>query len=162
MRKDTIVYFGSKKMIRTYCPNCQETTLVAKGTRLCCDSPYSVKDAKPVRKKREGLGGRRTRPPKKIIDKMLLDQDFKCFYCLIPFGTFFNHPRTRKLFRTRVCLDHLVPYSYSQNNEKTNFVCACQICNSIKSNLMFESIESARVYVAYKRNKKGYTPSEEV
>jgi len=34
-----------------------------------------------------------------------------------------------------------------RDNYPYNFVAACQICNGIKSNLMFVSVDAARVYI---------------
>lgn len=53
--------------------------------------------------------------------------------------------------------DHKVPFAYSQNNGNQNFVAACQICNRLKSRIMFNSLEEARVYLYYKQIEKGYS-----
>ncbi len=51
--------------------------------------------------------------------------------------------------------DHLVPYSYSQNNYPYDFVAACRLCNRIKCNLMFIPIEEARTFIRGKLAGKG-------
>lgn len=99
---------------------------------------------------------RRKRPGRKYITQMLEAQDNRCFYCDIPFGTSYKHPRLNKYVKTTVCCDHLVPFAYTQNNNEMNFVCACGVCNGIKSALMFQTVEEARSYVEYCRKKKGY------
>jgi len=40
----------------------------------------------------------------------------------------------------------VVPFSYSQNNYRYNFVAACQICNGLKGSSMFATVEEARAY----------------
>jgi hypothetical protein len=52
--------------------------------------------------------------------------------------------------------DHQLPYAFSQNNATSNFVAACHVCNGIKSDRLFKTIEEAQVYLASKRKQKGY------
>lgn len=52
--------------------------------------------------------------------------------------------------------DHVDPWVYSLNNKDQNFVAACQICNGIKSSMIFNSVEEARVYIQGARKTKGY------
>jgi len=47
----------------------------------------------------------------------------------------------------RINFDHVVPFAYSQNNYRHNFVAACHICNSIKSSMMFNTLDEARAYI---------------
>jgi 5-methylcytosine-specific restriction endonuclease McrA len=51
------------------------------------------------------------------------------------------------LFILKVNWDHVVPFSYSQNNYAYNFVAACQICNGIKGSQMFKTLEEARIHI---------------
>jgi len=73
-------------------------------------------------------------------------QENCCLYCQRRFDSAVI--RKGKLSWLRVTWDHVVPFSYSQNNSAVNFVAACQICNGIKGSLMFVTIEEARVYIA--------------
>jgi hypothetical protein len=72
-------------------------------------------------------------------------QENRCLYCLKPFNSAVI--RKGKLTWLRVTWDHLVPFSYSQDNNVVNFGAACQICNGIKGSLMFVTIEEARTYI---------------
>ena len=89
--------------------------------------------------------------PSAAIKKLILDlQQGRCFYCERVLGS------TVMLRRRRITLkchyDHLVPYSYSQNNQTENFVAACHVCNRWKFNLIFQTIEEAAVYLNGKWN----------
>ncbi len=70
--------------------------------------------------------------------------------------------RGTKLVILKVCWDHRIPFAYSQDNRALNFVAACQICNGIKSSLMFERLEDARGYIYRRLQKKGYCFVSEV
>lgn len=49
-------------------------------------------------------------------------------------------------------VDHIIPYSYCQNNDKDNLVACCLDCNLIASDKIFESLSDKRAYI---RNKRG-------
>lgn len=155
MDKIEYVWFSSIKMVRVWCSICEGKTLVIDGKKQCCNVPI-IKDTKRGILKRELTGVFRKSPNAQQKKFMLEAQNNKCFYCEICFGEPFLHPRTKKLCFTSVCYDHFVPYSYSQDNRQINFVGACQICNSIKTNLVFNTREEAIDYVKYRRKKKGY------
>lgn len=64
----------------------------------------------------------------------------RCFYC-------------RKEIATSI--DHVIPYSYDQDNEIENLVPACSLCNALASNKHFESVEQKRQYILRQRSKRG-------
>ena len=149
------VWYSSIKMARVWCEECKTKALVVKGSKLCCDKPLK-KGRKLGKLKRESTGTKRE-PPSSAEKRFMLEvQENKCFYCAVPFNEPFLHPKINKLRYTNVCYDHFIPYSYSQDNRQINFVGACQICNGIKRNLVFDSREDAITYVKYRRKKKGY------
>lgn len=51
--------------------------------------------------------------------------------------------------------DHVIPWSFCQKNDESNFVASCQLCNSIKSDKVFEQIFEAKYYVQRERLKRG-------
>lgn len=53
-------------------------------------------------------------------------------------------------------VDHVVPWSFVQDQGRSNLVTACQICNSIASNLVFDSFDAKRAYVRTRRQQLGY------
>ncbi len=62
-----------------------------------------------------------------------------CYYC-------------RKEIATTI--DHVVPYSWDQDNDIENLVPACALCNSLASNKMFDSVEHKRQYILGERKKR--------
>lgn len=156
MKKHVAIY-GSLKLMRGYCSNCKDYALIIDNVLQCCDTEIDNNELEKRTKRMTQTEGVRRRPSKKAVNKMLEIQDNKCFYCDIPFGTSYKHPRLDKYMETKVCYDHLVPFAYSQDNQDINFVCACGTCNGIKSDLIFQTVEEARDYVKYRRKKKGYT-----
>lgn len=51
--------------------------------------------------------------------------------------------------------DHFVPHSRQGSTSEPNLVASCQVCNSLKSDLVFESLEAARRYLLVERMRKG-------
>ena len=64
--------------------------------------------------------------------------------------------RQEKALTIKVNWDHQLPYAFSQNNATSNFVAACHVCNGIKSDRLFKTVEEAQLYLAQKRKQKGY------
>lgn len=64
----------------------------------------------------------------------------RCFYC-------------RKEIATTI--DHVVPYSWDQDNDEDNLVPACALCNALAYNKMFDSVEQKRQYIMGERKKRG-------
>jgi hypothetical protein len=44
-----------------------------------------------------------------------------------------------------------------QDNRSINFVAACSICNGLKSSMMFQTEEEARVYIYEAWQRKGFS-----
>lgn len=89
------------------------------------------------------FSGQRKQPRKVLKETILAKQNNRCFYC----GTRFD-------VLTLPTYDHLLPFSYSYNNEDQNFVAACSKCNSLKSGKVFDSLTEALIYVRQKRKAK--------
>jgi 5-methylcytosine-specific restriction endonuclease McrA len=62
-----------------------------------------------------------------------------CFYCHKEIAT---------------TIDHVVPYSYDQDNGIENLVPACTLCNALASDKMFESVEHKRQFILEQRQKR--------
>lgn len=56
------------------------------------------------------------------IKKLLLKRQSECHYC------------DRKLTRLNATIDHIIPYSKTQNNHESNLVLSCVYCNREKAN----------------------------
>lgn len=83
----------------------------------------------------------------------------RCLYCELPIGT--RVKRGGKVEALTAQWDHFVPYSYLAQNPEANWVLACQVCNRIKNDRMFKTIEEARAVILKARDAKGYEPIAE-
>ncbi len=137
---DHIAMYGNVVMRRTFCEECECISLVAKdGRKLCCDNKF---EGDPVRIKRmTSPDAARTLPPLAERRAILRQQHNRCFWCERRFG---QRVGKRTL---SVQWDHVIPFSYQQDNRSRNFVGACQLCNQRKSSKMFGTIEEARVWL---------------
>jgi hypothetical protein len=52
------------------------------------------------------------------------------------------------------CVDHVVPYSYSQCNDEYNLVACCSDCNLIALDKVFSSFGEKRLYIQGRRSGK--------
>lgn len=144
--------FGNVVIPRGFCAICRRNSFIEAGKFVCCQSQApTVSDFY----KRESEPQKKRRTPRKLFkDQLLQSQNYRCFYCDKTFATAVY--RKGKTVILKVQWEHLEPFSFSQNNEDENFVAACQICNGIKSDLNFQTIEEAKIYVQIKRESKGY------
>lgn len=99
---------------------------------------------------------RRALPLKKDRKRIVASQGGRCIYCQERFGSLIWSEKRKKPSSVVLQWDHFTPFSYSMNNQKGNFVAACGICNRIKSNNMFESIDEATKFILEVRKNKGY------
>jgi hypothetical protein len=76
--------------------------------------------------------------------KLLEQQNHQCYYC----GADLNE------FGIKTHFDHVVSFNYSGNNHPSNFVAACEMCNLLKSDLFFDSLEEAKEYVVNERLRR--------
>lgn len=95
----------------------------------------------------------RQRPTGRIAAAILEAQRGRCFYCGIEIGSLFEHGTD--LVCAALCWDHVVPYAYCANSSPSNFVAACQQCNTVKSDKVFDTESEIKEYVRIQRIKKG-------
>lgn len=133
-------------ILKTECPKCKLTSFILDGKTACCDVSIEIPEGTYAKRKRESeTEGRRRLIPRAIRREILRHQNHQCVYC----GISLNRKKVRIEF------DHFVPFCESQNNNKHNFVASCSRCNSMKSALIFNSIEEARIYIYGRREEKG-------
>ncbi len=144
-----IALYGNIAVHRKFCESCQSVTFVVQGKTVCCNRDTVVH---PTRYKRESEPEAKRRHPS-VRDRLakLAEQDNCCLYCTRPFDSWIKNHKN-KLVKLVPVWDHFVPYSYSQNNHTGNFVAACQICNAIKRDYCFQTVEDARVYIESQRS----------
>lgn len=86
-------------------------------------------------------------------------QGGRCLYCLLPIGT--RVRRGARIVALTAHWDHFVPFAYLAQNPDANWVLSCQVCNAIKSERMFDTLETARKAILPRRITKGYETPEE-
>jgi hypothetical protein len=91
---------------------------------------------------------------KELRARILTDQNARCIYCGLRLIMAIH--KRHDIVITKLNWDHLVPVSYRRNY---NIVASCHICNQIKSDKIFDTLEDARKYIIHKRVKKGYFPA---
>lgn len=84
--------------------------------------------------------------PLSIRREVLRNQEYKCGYCDLPFGSVVAKWGNLSLL-TVVHWDHVVPYSYARSNPDDNWVAACMICNYAKSSGMFLDVIEIREHI---------------
>ena len=135
--------YGNVAIPREYCPSCRQWALVIEGRLACCNNPTDL-GSRRTKRMSEAPDVRR-QPTEEEKREILETQENRCLYCQKAFGSAVI--RKEKLVWLRVTWDHLVPFCYSQNNYRYNFVAACQICNGVKGSLMFATVDEARTHV---------------
>ena len=143
MAREHFALYGNVALQRQYCKSCRGFSFVLDSKLLCCNSPTDF-ESRCTKRMSEAEDVRR-HPNAEEKRGILEFQGDRCVYCERLFGSAVI--KEGRLLFLKVTWDHLVPYSFSQNNYAYNFVAACQICNGIKSDLMFATLEEARVYV---------------
>lgn len=147
-----LALYGNIAIPRAYCSKCKIFALVRQEKLQCCDALFVEQ---PTRWKQIVAPAEiRRLPPLNARKTQLERQENRCLYCEREFGTYVF--RNVRAIRLRTTWDHVVPFAYSQNNNDTNFVAACQICNGIKADHVFQDLDAARLYVTDKRRQREY------
>ena len=145
-RKKHLAFYGNVVLPRVWCEDCRQMSLVVQGKRSCCGQ----KSYGPTkgRKRMSHPPQRRRQPSKKIQEKLLAQWEDACAYCCRPFGS--EVLMYGKLRLVNLHWDHCVPFSFTQNNQSNNYLPACQWCNLWKTDMQFNNLEEAQVYVTTK------------
>lgn len=90
-----------------------------------------------------GLGGAtRKLPPRSVREEILERQGNSCIYCEGEFDQYSEYKGNPVMLNVE--WDHFVPYSYTFSNNKDNFVASCQVCNKLKSDSVYKTLNEAR------------------
>jgi len=147
--------YGGTELLRGYCKNCKRYSFIIGGIRQCCER--RVESVEIAGTKRMSSGHhKRKQLGKPIKMAILTKQDNKCYWCGRDFEET-RYCRNGKFFKLRIVFDHYVPLAYCRSDKKENFVAACHLCNSIKSDLMFDDEEELRKYLRSRIESKGIT-----
>lgn len=136
--------YGTTRMLRGTCEQCQTTALIIDQKFACCGA--RVESEAQFAKRMCHPEQCRRRPSKETQLRLLAEYHNCCAYCDGMIGGLLR--RKGKLVKRRLHWDHNIPWSYSQDNSDENFLPSCHICNAIKSDLMFKTVEEVRIYVA--------------
>lgn len=142
-----LALYGNVGIPRVFCQQCQQTALVIKGIKQCCDRP-DTEELKGIERIIEPEGYRKGSPPKAQQKGILQAQGYRCLYCDRRLGSTAWYKG--RYIVLRLHWDHVIPYEYNQNNETSNFVAACHVCNHWKSDFVFNSLEEIQIYVTEK------------
>ena len=153
MKRATLALYGNVAIPRFWCAACRRDALVLRGVLQCCDTPVTQAPT-IVKRMAEPEFRRRTPAPVEQV-AILTAQDNRCLYCLLPFGM--RVYRGTRATRLRLEWDHVVPFAYAQDNHARNVVAACHVCNGIKGDHMWPTLDDARAAIATVREAKGYT-----
>lgn len=124
------------------------------GAYACCDEPIKQVEDEATHRISE-CNAKRIRIKESVRKEIISSQDGRCLYCLYKLGIVIENEKTFKKIRLKIHIDHFIPWSHLQTNNG-EMIASCQICNGIKSNLMFDSIDSARVDIRNKREQRGW------
>jgi HNH endonuclease len=145
--------YGNVGIAKSICPNCKHLSFVKKGKSVCCDIVIENTNCVKAYRISEPVPHRHSLS-KKQKDEILKLQNDCCYYCEHRLGS--QVMRKNKSLFLQTHFDHVIPFSYSQNNEIRNMVAACHVCNAIKYSKIFDDIYQAREYLSIKRKQKGY------
>lgn len=151
--KNTINCFGAVKIPTAYCNRCKQNSFVIDNMLQCCNGKLDNITYQSFKRISTDINKRK--PVSESLKNLILEeQEYCCFYCLVPFS--FQVQKNNKIIKRKIEFDHLVPFSYLNNNNKENLVASCNICNHLKSSMCFQTTEEARIYLQQERESKGY------
>lgn len=102
---------------------------------------------------------KRYRPSATRQADLLTEWQNRCAYCRLPFGLLIWRQGAGKIsgrgyysdnnsaVALRLEWDHFIPMTYSDSNADGVFLPSCHLCNSLKSDKVFRSIEGVREYL---------------
>ena len=107
---------------------------------------------------------KRYKPSATAQADLLMAWENRCAYCRLPFGLFVwkrgigawtrGQGHERRYYKAnhgaivlRLEWDHFIPFAYSGSCDSTQFLPACHLCNQIKSDKVFRTIEGVREYL---------------
>lgn len=110
---------------------------------------------KPKKFERESATTQRRKiPNREEREHILENQGYACFYCGVAFKSI--RYRNNDPILIQLTWDHKLPYVIFQNSDPDNFVAACQVCNALKHDMVFQTLEDAQVFLAIRRKQKGF------
>lgn len=150
--RNVLSIYGNTVLQKVWCEDCECETFVRDKRKVCCGGLVYEEPIRYVRESEPEFV--RHIPTKFEQARILNEQDGRCLYCDQRFGQ--TKHRKGKPLKLKLHWDHKLPYAYSADNRASNFAASCQICNGIKSDLIFRDMEEAKAHIAAQRKDKGY------
>lgn len=96
----------------------------------------------------------RRKCPTSVKSQLREEQAGKCLYCGFPTNALII--RNNQFVQLWEEFDHFVPISYGSSNSAENWVLACNVCNGIKADHIFQNVTDAQNVMKAERSRKGY------
>jgi len=151
LKRTHLALYGGVALVRGFCPECETTAIVIDGRLKCCGLPFS-KEPKEIKRICTPDGSRRLSA--KVKKEILQQQDYRCAYCWKPFGDYVK--RKGRMVKLVVHFDHQIPFSYVRETKAHNILAACHVCNGLKSDHIFQTLDDVRIFLIDRRAEKGY------
>ena len=81
------------------------------------------------------------------------EQENCCFWCHREFTTYIFDSKSYRVRQLNPVFDHIKAFSFSFDNNISNFVASCPVCNGFKSSGVYQSENDCRQILEYKWNK---------
>ena len=141
---------GKVNLIRVYCNSCEDFALIDPSQDTCpyCGLTIYYNDFMNIKKRKITTNSqKRSNLSKTVKLNILIDQNFKCYWCGREFG---QEVYRKKKFSLKYHFDHVLPYAYCGHNGLSNFVASCSVCNQWKSDKVFKNEEICREFLVKK------------
>lgn len=140
---------GSVILFREKCPNCGEYNMSGNKIFNCnCGHRYQ---ANTVITERKVCYKNKRRNLSKYRNILVKNQSNICYWCGRELDKYYIKNGNVRVLKAVV--DHKLPYSYSNDNSIENLCVSCNVCNSYKSDKIFEIEDECRTYIINKINK---------
>lgn len=93
--------------------------------------------------------------PAYVKDARIAEQDGRCVYCQRQFGAPILHNGEVEILEPQ--LEHFVPRAASGRTTDSNVTYADQVCNRLKSDFIFDTVEEVTEFLAREWTRTGYT-----
>lgn len=150
MIKSGMALYGRIRLKRVFCEECECMAFIIDNLKQCCEQKYLDE---PKRFYRMANSFSKRRKAQISLAKLAEMQNNICPYCNKEFG--YLYYKRGKIIKTSIVRDHMSPHCFSADNNIKNIIACCDLCNKIKSDLIFENLDSLRSFLEKKRKKKG-------
>lgn len=126
--------FGSTLLRRGICENCGDSCFITNGgLSSCCGAKTQPFNKGTISKETIGTKNRGRTPRPLLADRnrILEEQNYKCYWCGRPFDSWVVSPRGAMVHLMPVW-DHYIPFVITSSNSPDQFVASCRLCNSYK------------------------------